>query len=239
MPTAIFTGYVWLRVSRRYLAPSAQRQEEKKRVKLELWFEFASTYSYLTVSRVEPLLAETEVDLVWRPFLLGPIFRDRGMNSSPFVLDPIKGRYMWRDMERRCEKYDLPFIRPDVFPMNGLKAARIMTAALEQTWCGCFARSVFSAQFASGADISDEEVLRNVLQKCDVAPEPWLERAEHNEIKDALRAATNRARSLGVFGAPCMVVGDELFWGDDRLEDAIAFAREARSQERQNAAASP
>lgn len=197
-------------------------------MRLEIWFEFASTYSYLTVSRAEKLLADAKVELVWRPFLLGPIFSDRGMNTSPFILDPVKGEYMWRDMARRCEKYGLPFMRPNAFPMNGLKAARIMTAALDQPWCGAFARSVFAAQFGRGVDISDDRVLGNALETCGVPQEPWLNRAQLLEAKDALRAATDKARSLGIFGAPSMVVGDELFWGDDRLEDAILFACDQR-----------
>lgn len=197
-------------------------------MKLEIWFEFASTFSYLTVSRAEKLLADAKVELVWRPFLLGPIFRDRGMNTSPFILDPVKGQYMWRDMARRCEKYGLAFMRPKTFPMNGLKAARIMTAALDQPWCGAFARSVFAAQFGHGADISDDRILGGALETCGVPQEPWLHRAQLPETKDALRAATDQARSLGIFGAPSMVVGDELFWGDDRLEDAVLFARNDR-----------
>lgn len=135
---------------------------------------------------------------------------------------------MWRDMARRCEKYGLPFMRPNAFPLNGLKAARIMTAALDQPWCGAFARSVFTAQFGCGDDISDDRVLGNALETCGVAQEPWLDRAQLPETKDALRAATDQARSLGIFGAPSMVVGDELFWGDDRLEDAILFACDQR-----------
>lgn len=191
---------------------------------LEIWFEFASTYSYLTVSRVEPLLQGAKIDYVWRPFLLGPIFRDRGMETSPFVLDPVKGAYMWRDLERRAANHGLPFLHPQVFPMNGLPAARIMTAALEEPWCGVFARSVFSAQFARGADISDEGVLRDALLACGVNPVHWLKLAQRDETKAKLRARTDQARTLGIFGAPSFLVGKELYWGDDRLEDAIAWA---------------
>ena len=103
-----------------------------------------------------------------------------------------------------------------------------MTAALDQPWCGAFARSVFAAQFGRGVDISDDHVLGNALETCGVPHKPWLDRAQLPETKDALRAATDQARSLGVFGAPSMVVGDELFWGDDRLEDAILYACDER-----------
>lgn len=191
---------------------------------LHLWFEFASTYSYLTVSRIEGLLQGTPVQLVWHPFLLGPLFRDRGLETSPFVADPVKGAYMWRDMARRAAQLDLPFARPAIFPANSLTAARIMTAASGEAWSGAFARGVFAAQFQNGADISEDATLAAVLADCDVSPETWLAKAQTPEVKAALRAQTDQARALGIFGAPSMVVGDELFWGDDRLEDAIAFA---------------
>lgn len=191
---------------------------------LQIWFEFASTYSYLTIFRVEPLLRDARVEYAWRPFLLGPIFQDNGMKTSPFVLDRVKGAHMRRDVERRAARYGLPFVRPTVFPMNGLKAARIMTAALAEPWCGDFAKSVFAAQFAKRADISDEGVLRNGLEVCGVDSNRWLDLARQDETKECLRALTNQARARGIFGAPSFVVGDELFWGDDRLEEAIAWA---------------
>ena len=191
---------------------------------LEIWFEFASTYSYLTVSRAEPLLRGKNIDFQWKPFLLGPIFRDKGMATSPFVLDPRKGAYMWRDMERRSKRYGLPFAKPPIFPMNGLKAARVMTAALTEPWCGAFARAVFAAQFARGEDISSDDVLRQAIDACGADPAHWLARAREDDIKAELRARTEQAQEYGIFGAPSFRVGNELFWGDDRLEDAIAWA---------------
>jgi len=191
---------------------------------IEIWFEFASTYSYLTVCRAEALLHDAGVDFVWRPFLLGPIFREKGMETSPFLLDPVKGEYMWRDLERRSALFDLPFQRPLAFPMNGLRAARIMTAALDEPWCGAFARGVFAAQFARGEDISDETVLREVIDNCGADADAWLLRAQGDLVKSELRALTDKARHYGIFGAPSFRVGDELFWGDDRLEDAIRWA---------------
>ncbi len=188
---------------------------------LEIWFEFASTYSYLTVSRAEPLLRRKNIDFQWKPFLLGPIFRDRGMATSPFVLDPIRGAYMWRDMERRSKRYGLPFAKPSIFPMNGLKAARVMTAALTEPWCGAFARAVFTAQFARGEDISSDDVLWTAIEDCGADPALWLARAREDDIKTDLRARTEQAQNHGIFGAPSFRVGTELFWGDDRLEDAM------------------
>lgn len=191
---------------------------------IEIWVEFASTYSYLTVARAEGVLAKAGVGFVWRPFLLGPIFRSKGMATSPFLLDPVKGAYMWRDMERRAAKLGLPFQRPDVFPQNSLTAARVMTAALDQPWCGGFARAVYAAQFGDGADIGDERVIAAALERAGVDPAPWLAAARQEPAKSALRATTDAAMDHGVFGAPSFRVGEELFWGDDRLEDAVSFA---------------
>ncbi len=191
---------------------------------VEIWFEFASTYSYLTVSRAEDLLRQANIAFTWKPFLLGPIFRDKGMPTSPFVLDEIKGAYMWRDVERRAGRYGLPFVRPAIFPMHSLKAARIMTAALNEPWCGTFAREIFSAQFARGNDISDPSVLSTALRKCEADPDRWFALAQSDTVKTDLRERTETARRFGMFGAPSFRVGDELFWGDDRFEDAVAWA---------------
>ncbi|MCR9136558.1 MAG: 2-hydroxychromene-2-carboxylate isomerase [Alphaproteobacteria bacterium] len=194
---------------------------------LEIWFEFASTYSYLTVSRAEALLSSENLDFSWKPFLLGPIFREKGISNSPFVLDPVKGAHMWRDLERRSQHYGLPFVRPTIFPMNSLPAARIMIAAADEPWCGTFARAVFAAQFSRGDDISQENVLSEALKQSGADPEAWIERARDEQVKAKLRAQTAQALKNGVFGAPSFKVGDELFWGDDRLEDAIAWAHKA------------
>ncbi len=197
---------------------------------LEIWFEFGSTYSYLTVSRAKALLNEKGVPFEWKPFLLGPIFKSKGWDTSPFVLDPIKGAYMWRDMKRRADVYGLPFVRPDIFPMHSLAAARLMTAALAEPWCGTFARAVFAAQFARGEDISDPTVLRHALTTCGVDPEQWFAKAQSSPVKDELRARTEEAQDIGIFGAPTFRVGDELFWGDDRLDDAMNWAKERHRQ---------
>ena len=198
-------------------------------MKVEIWFEFASTYSYLTACRAPALLRQAGVEYAWMPFLLGPIFQDHGFETSPFLLYPTKGAYMWRDLERRAARFGLPFVRPPIFPMNGLKAARSTTASLSERWSGGFAQAVFAAQFVRGENISDVGVLSAALATCGVDPAPWLARAQTDAVKAELRTRTDRARRNGIFGAPSFVVGDELFWGDDRLEDAIACASGQRA----------
>jgi len=191
---------------------------------VELWFEFASTYSYPAVERIGPLAAARDVSVAWRPFLLGPIFRAQGWNDSPFNVYPVKGRYMWRDLERLCAKYGLPFRRPSAFPRNGLVAARVACAASGEPWCPEFVRRVYRANFADDRDIADAAVLTDVLQGLGQPAADVIARAAAPETKDALRGQTERATALGIFGAPTCVVDAELFWGDDRLEDAIAWA---------------
>jgi 2-hydroxychromene-2-carboxylate isomerase len=192
---------------------------------LQFWFEFGSTYSYLSACRIEAICQVAEVPLVWRPFLLGPIFKAQGWNDSPFNIYPAKGRYMWRDLERLCEKYKLPFRRPTEFPRNGLLAARVACWAQEEPWLPRFVRAVFAANFVDDLDIADPDVASGILEKMGQNPDAVLAHAGRPETKERLREQTERAMQLGIFGAPSFVVGDELFWGNDRLGDAVAACR--------------
>ena len=184
----------------------------------------ASTYSYLSVMRVEKVAAAAKIGVTWRPFLLGPIFRAQGWNDSPYNLVPAKGRYMWRDVARLAEGYGLPFERPSLFPRNGLLAARVALVAEPEGWCADFSRAVFAAEFAHDRDIADPAVLAGLLETLGQEPAAVLARAESAETKTRLREQTERAQKLGIFGAPSFVVDDELYWGNDRLGDAVAKA---------------
>jgi len=188
---------------------------------IELWYEFASTYSYPAAMRAHSSAAARGVHIVWRPFLLGVIFRDMGWTTSPFNEHPAKGAYMWRDMERICAKQGLGFVRPDPFPQNGLNAARV-AMALPDDARGAFSRAVYLGQFAQGRDISDQQFLMDTLaQGGHDAPAVWGA-AMDDVNKTALRDQTAQAQKLGIFGAPTWRTPDgELFWGNDRLEDAL------------------
>jgi 2-hydroxychromene-2-carboxylate isomerase len=194
---------------------------------LEFWFEFGSTYSYPAAMRVEPSAAIVGATIVWRPFLLGPIFRGQGWNDSPFNLYPVKGRYMWRDLERICEKHRLPFRHPSVFPRHGLLAARVATVAAAEGWADRFVPAVYHANFADDRDIADPSVLAELIVQARRDPDAALDRAQAPANKDRLRAATDEAVARGIFGAPTFLVGDELFWGHDRLDDALAWTLRA------------
>jgi 2-hydroxychromene-2-carboxylate isomerase len=190
---------------------------------LEFWFEFASTYSYPAAMRIEALAARAGVAIAWRPFLLGPIFQAQGWSDSPFNLYPAKGRYMWRDLERLCEKHHLPFARPTIFPQRSVLAARLALAAIDEPWLPALVRGIYRANFAERADISTPEALGGVLAGLGQDTRKWLELAQSQPVKDVLRTNTERAQALGIFGAPTFVARCELFWGGDRLEDALAW----------------
>jgi len=190
---------------------------------IDFWFEFASTYSYPAAMRVERLAQAAGVTLRWRPFLLGPIFGSQGWNDSPFNIYPVKGAYMWRDLERICAKEKLPLSLPPLrFPQNGLKAARL--ALLGESWTPDFIRAVYTANFAQAKDIADDAVLGAILRGLGVDAPAAFAAANTAENKERLKAQTAEAAARGIFGAPSFTVGDELFWGNDRLEDAIAWA---------------
>lgn len=192
---------------------------------VHFWFEFASTYSYLAASRIEKIARVGGIRIVWEPFLLGPIFKHQGWRDSPFNLYPEKGRYMWRDMERLCEGYGLPFKKPEKFPANSLLATRVALLGQGKVWLSEFARAVYHANFVDGRDISDPELIADILAAVAQPGEETIERAGRDENKQRLRNQTQRALDLGIFGAPSFCVGDELFWGNDRLGDAVVWAR--------------
>jgi 2-hydroxychromene-2-carboxylate isomerase len=192
---------------------------------LEFWFEFASTYSYVGALRIEEECRAAGVPLVWRPFLLGPLFTAQlGIKDSPFNVNPIRGRYMWRDLERLCAKHGLPWRQPSVFPRGTVLASRVACAGEGQPWLGDFVRAIFRANFAEDRDISQPDVLAEVLRGLGLEPEPVLASAVTEAHKARLRANTDQASALGIFGAPNCVTRGELFFGQDRIADAIAWA---------------
>jgi 2-hydroxychromene-2-carboxylate isomerase len=195
---------------------------------LDLWFDPASTYSYLAVMRAEHAAAAAGVTLGWRPFLLGPIFSAQlGIKDSPFNVYPARGRYMWRDLERLCERYGLPFRRPRSFPRNSVLAARVALVGASEPWGPSFVRALYQANFVEDLEIDDREVLGGLLRRLGQDPARTLAQAESAENKLRLREQTTAAEELGIFGAPTFVAGEELFWGHDRMADALAWCQRA------------
>ena len=195
---------------------------------LEFWFEFGSTYSYLSVMRIEALALRSRVRVIWRPFLLGPVFGSLGWNTSPFVVQQAKGRYMWTDIARQARKYGLPFRQPSVFPRNAVRPMRLAVLGADQPWIGAFCRAVMRQNFVDDLDIGDPANVRSALAQAVGDPDEWIARAGSADNKPLLRAQTEAAQQRGIFGAPTFFAGDEMFWGDDRLDDAMAHAAAMR-----------
>lgn len=191
---------------------------------VDFWFDFASTYSYPAAMLVETRAADFGVNVVWHPILLGPIFAAQGWDDSPFNIYPAKGRYMWRDMERLCQAEGLPFQRPATFPQRSVDAAKIALIGLDQDWGPAFVRAIFTEEFANGRDIAERKALESALTKVGASAENAINTALTQPSR--LRAETDAAQALGIFGAPTFTVGTEVFWGFDRMEAALAWARD-------------
>lgn len=195
------------------------------------WYDFASTYSYLSAMRLSKLAASSEIKIAWKPFLLGPIFQAQGLSSSPFNAHAAKGAYMVRDMQRLSVEQSIPFSWPkmsdesDGFPRHSVLAARVALVGVEHGWVEEFTCAAFGAEFGEGSDISNSDTISDILAQIDIDPLETLKQAQSPSIKQKLRENTERAVSLGIFGAPSFTIDEELFWGNDRLETAFAWAQ--------------
>lgn len=195
---------------------------------LDFWFDFASAYSHPAAMTVERRAADAGVAIRWRPFLLGAVLqRQRGLTAPPFVGHAEKERYVARDVARACSDAGVAWTPPTVMPRASLAALRAALACEAQGLSiAAFSRAVFDANFARDQDISDVGRLGELLAQIDMPGAAVLERARSPEIKDALKAQTEAAHDLGVFGAPTFATADgELFWGFDRMDQALAAAR--------------
>jgi len=191
------------------------------RANVEFWFEYGSTYTYLTVARIASVSAMRNVVVDWRPFLLMPIMIEQGMDRGPFLPYPNKLQYMWRDLERRALRYGVPYKRPSLYPPKTLATARIGFVGQNEGWCAAFTQETFRLHWTLDVIIGTDENIRRSLKFVGQDAERVLKLAELDENKNNLRRQTEKAKSLGIFGSPSFVVGNELFWGDDRLEDAL------------------
>ena len=187
------------------------------------YFDLASPYSYLSAERISRLFADAELPQPeWRPILLGAIFGrfDRGS----WMLTDARAEGM-REVERRAEAYGLQPIRwPEPCPANSLYAMRVATYAKGIGRTVSFALAAFRQAFAGGRDLTDPDNVAIAAAACELHPKAVARGATTDATKAALRAETDRAGDLGVFVAPTVVVGERIFWGDDRLEDAVAAA---------------
>ena len=197
---------------------------------IEIWFDFGSNYSYLSVMRIETQAAAHGVRILWRPFLLGPVFRDLGFDNSPFVLQKEKGAYVWKDMERQCRKYGLALTRPTTFPRAAVLAMRVALLGADQPWIAAYCRKIMQLNFADDRDIGSADVVGEALTELGLPAQQIIADAQSDANKLRLREQTSMAAAKGVFGAPTFFVGDEMFWGNDRLDDALEYCASIASR---------
>lgn len=198
---------------------------------LECWFDFASNYSYLSVMRLEQQAAQHGVAVAWRPFLLGPIFQSLGWNNSPFVLQQAKGRYVWEDMPRQCDKYGIAWRQPSQFPRRQLLPTRVALLIEQHAWIGTYCRRIMQMNFAQDRDIDNADAVSEALSGLDAPVEALLAQAAQDQTKQRLRQRCEQARERGIFGAPTFLLGDSMYWGNDRLDDALQAAAAAAAKQ--------
>jgi 2-hydroxychromene-2-carboxylate isomerase len=190
---------------------------------IDFWFSLGSTYTYLTAMRLPALEKSTGVRFRWRPFYLGAIFKET--NHVPFADKPAKMAYMWRDIERRASALGIPLSVPAPYPAaHVITANRVAYVGMQGKWGEEFVRASYRQWFQHGHPPGEEPSLGASLKAAGQDPQEALRMANDPATDRALAAETDEARRLGIFGSPTFVVGRELFWGDDRLDDAIAWS---------------
>lgn len=192
---------------------------------IEFWIGYGSTYSYLSTMRIERIAESAGLIVDWKPFNIRAMMIEKGLPTGPFVPRPEKLAYMWRDLERRAQRRGLPYVKPPQYPVDTQKTVRVAFLAATEGWCGRFSRKVFEMNFVEGRSIGARGNLEAALTEIGMDAERIIRRAQEQDIEDGLAAQTRRAIDLGMFGSPHFRVGEELFWGDDRLEDAIEWCR--------------
>ncbi len=191
---------------------------------IDFWFSVGSTYTYLTVMRLPEVQKESGVRFNWHPFSVRQIMVE--MDNIPFATKPAKEAYMWRDVERRAARYGIAISVPAPYPLQHFDLANeIAVLALNEGWCEEYVRSTYRYWFQHGLEAGSDANLERVFDEIGQDRARVLQAVQSEEVGSAYRAATDVARARGVFGAPTFIVGDEVFWGDDRLEDAVAFFR--------------
>ncbi|CRM19397.1 DsbA-like thioredoxin domain protein [Pseudomonas sp. FH4] len=192
---------------------------------LEFFFDLGSPTTYLAYTQLPGICAETGSQLVYQPILLGGIFKATG-NASPITI-AAKGRYMLQDLARYAKRYDVPLKFNPHFPINTLTLMRAVTGIqLRQPERFIdFIDCLFRALWVDGRNLGDLAVVAAVLAEHGFDPAQVLELTQDEEVKDTLKHKTEEAIARGVFGAPSLFVGQQLFFGQDRLD----FVREALS----------
>ena len=190
---------------------------------ITFWYAIGSTYSYLTVMRLSDVAQTTGLTFHWQPFNVRAIMIEQ--DNIPFARKPARAAHMWRDIERRAPRYGLSPKLPAPYPLEAFDLAnQVAILGVQEGWVGDYTIATYQRWFEQGQPAGSEPNLSDALRAIGQDPHRVLPLAQSDDIRAAYGAATNDARARGIFGAPSFTVGNELFWGDDRLEDAIDWA---------------
>jgi 2-hydroxychromene-2-carboxylate isomerase len=190
---------------------------------LDFFFFYGSNHSYLSVMRIETLAAAAKVDVRWRPFNLREILIEQ--NNTGFVKNEVKMSYFWHDIERRAARHNISYSGRVQHPVDpDLLAFRVGVLAADEGWCPEYSRATFHDWFIGKHAPGVGDHVEKVLTSMGRQPEPIIAKAKTPATDELIKRVTDEARKLGIFGAPTFAIGKEIFWGDDRLEEALDFA---------------
>ncbi len=193
---------------------------------IDFWYSIGSTYSYLSVMRLAEVTRVSGAGFRWRPFNVRQIMVEQ--NNIPFRDKPVKAAYMWRDIERRAKKYGLAPHIPAPYPLPGLVLAnQVALLGVEEGWGEAYTKATYRRWFEHGQPAGEDPNLMESIAETGQDPDSVLEKARSERIESLLALATDEAKALGIFGSPTFAVNGEIFWGDDRLDDAVEWARSA------------
>lgn len=191
---------------------------------IDFWYSIGSTYSFLTIKRLDDWCSEHDATVNWRPFNVRTVMAEQ--QNIPFAGKPVKSAYMWRDIERRAAKYRIHANLPAPYPISDLPLTnQVALLGMKEGWGKTYTQAVYGIWFEDGVEAGSETAITEALHRCQQDPRRVLARARSADIVEALEIETNVALRLGVFGAPSFVVRGEVFWGDDRLDDALSWVR--------------
>jgi 2-hydroxychromene-2-carboxylate isomerase len=190
---------------------------------IDFYFSIGSTYTYLTVTRILDVENKHQVKFNWKPFSVRAIMKE--MNNIPFPKEKMnKVNYMWRDIERRAEGYGFFAKTPVPYPLSEFDLAnQIAILGLEKDWGIDYIRLTYKKWFQEGKEPAIEPSISEVFNELKLNKDEITSEALKKEIQDKYEANTNSARENKIFGSPSFVVKNEVFWGDDRMEDAIKW----------------
>ncbi len=195
---------------------------------MDFYFFTGSTHTYLTVNRIDRAAESVGVSVRWRPYNLRAILQETGV--VPFPPGSAKRRYMWRDIERRAASLGVPYGREPRHPVDPtLISLRVAMVAAREGWCPEFTKAYYRAWFIEDRPAGLDNNMPGLLTSLGRDPEEVLAKANDEAFKETLDERADEARRIGLFGSPHFVVQGEVFWGDDRLEDALAWAKQTKA----------